>query len=306
MKALFVGVGSIGTRHIRDFYNVCVMHEKKPEIFVLRRKVTVLDQTIGQMVTQQITKVSENDFYDAIFITNPTNLHFEAVERLKDKGKFFFIEKPIFDNLSYDFDSLGLTSSNTYIAAPMRHTRIFRTFQSIVHEEKVFSARIICSSYLPEWRPNIDYRKNYSAIKEMGGGVCLDLVHEIDYMIGLFGLPQKSYCFHGKYSNLEISSDDLSVYIVEYPSMICEIHLDYFGRKYRRTCEIFTEYGTYVADFYAETIEKPNGEIIDCKDENDSEFKNEMIYFYNFISGSGLVINDPELALKTLGIALGE
>lgn len=306
MKVLFVGVGSIGTRHIKDFYNICYKNNIIPEIYVLRRKVTELDLIISDMVTMQLVEIPENVIYDAVFITNPTNLHFDMLKKLCNRGKYYFVEKPIFDHLNYDFESLGLSSSNTYVAAPMRHSKTFNRLKEIVKSERVFSARIICSSYLPEWRPNIDYRNNYSAIKEMGGGVALDLVHEIDYMIGLFGIPNKSHCFHGKYSNLEITSDDLSVYIVEYSDLICEIHLDYFGREYRRECELFTENGTYIANFYDEIIKKPDGSLVNCKDEINTDFINEMNYFYEFIMGSGVIVNDPEKALETLRIALGE
>ena len=73
------------------------------------------------------------------------------------------------------------------------------------------SARVICSSYLPDWRPGVDYRTVYSAHKALGGGVTIDLIHEWDYLVDLFGVPQKLYNFKGTYSDLEIDSDDLSV-----------------------------------------------------------------------------------------------
>lgn len=305
MKALFVGVGSIGTRHIFDFYEVCLSNGVKPEIYVLRREAGQLSPKIKDLVIQQLTELPKEDHYDVIFITNPTSLHYLSLKQLCKRGDYFFIEKPIFDNYTYDDSVLGIHDLNAYVAAPMRHTKIYKELKKIVDKREVFSSRIICSSYLPSWRPNIDYRMNYSARKEMGGGVCLDLIHEIDYMVGLFGLPKDCKCIHGKYSNLEITSDDLSVYIAVYPEMICEVHLDYFGRKYRRSCEVFTDEGTYIADFSAETIETPTGEVIDCTDIADSEFKNEMDYFYRFISGSGEVFNSPQLALNVLKISLG-
>ena len=36
-------------------------------------------------------------------------------------------------------------------------------------------------------RKNIDYTKIYTSKKNLGGGVLLDGVHEIDYLIYLFG-----------------------------------------------------------------------------------------------------------------------
>ena len=59
----------------------------------------------------------------------------------------------------------------------------------------VYSARVLCSSYLPGWRPGVDYRTVYSAHKDMGGGVTIDLIHEWDYLVELFGKPEKMYNF---------------------------------------------------------------------------------------------------------------
>ena len=93
----------------------------------------------------------------------------------------------------------------------------------------------------------------YSAHKDMGGGVTIDLIHEWDYLVELFGKPEKMYNFKGTYSHLEIDSDDLSVYIAQYPTLLCEVHLDYFGREYRRSIELLCKNGTVTADFGAGT-----------------------------------------------------
>lgn len=304
MKALFIGVGSIGTRHICDFYEICKRNGILPEIHVLRRRICELVDDLQDKVTKQILQIEED--YDVAFITNPTNLHFEALKKVKGKTKFYFIEKPIFDLLSYDMNELDINEKNSYVAAPMRHTVIYKKLKEIIFDKKIYSSRIICSSYLPEWRPNIDYRNNYSAKKNMGGGVSLDLIHEIDYMVDLFGFPRRVSRVCGKYSDLEIDSDDLSVYIADFGNMICEIHLDYFGREYRRQCEIFTDEGTYIADFKGEVINCPDGNIVNCKDVDSGEFKNEMEYFYGFISGAEVGMNSPQRAIKTLEIAIGD
>ena len=202
---------------------------------------------------------------------------------------------------------MNIDENNAYIACPLRHSSVYKKLKEIVDNNKVFSARIICSSYLPEWRPNIDYRKNYSAIKALGGGVSLDLIHEIDYMVGLFGFPDKTSNVHGKYSNLDIDSDDLSVYVAQYKDKICEVHLDYFGREYRRSAEVFTEKGTFVADFKAESIEQPDGLIIICSNGGKTNIYREMEYFLDFITNKSFEnMNPPQKAFKVLKITLGK
>lgn len=84
----------------------------------------------------------------------------------------------------------------------------------------------------------------YSAHKALGGGVTIDLIHEWDYLVDLFGVPETICNIHGKYSDLEIDSDDLSIYIAQYPTLLAEVHLDYFGRTYRRSIELFCKDGS--------------------------------------------------------------
>ena len=302
MKALFVGVGSIGRRHIKDFYAECEKNSIVPEIHVLRRQVGNLGDVEG-IVSRQITDMTDND-YDVVFITNPTNLHFEALKKCKGRVKWYFVEKPIFEKCNYNLADLGINDTNTYVAAPMRHTLVYKKLKELVENHKVFSARVICSSYLPEWRKGVDYREVYSARKEMGGGVNLDLIHEIDYVYDLFGEPNNVLGVSGKYSDLEISSNDLSTFIFQYSNNLCEIHLDYFGRKSIRTCEIYTHEGTYTVDFYGEVICFPDGSEWDCHVMDNEEFVKEMEYFYHFINGETASINPPSLALKTLETAL--
>lgn len=304
MKALFVGLGSICRRHVEDFYDECFARGVIPEIHVLRREITELG-CLGKFVTKQITSVTDAD-YDVVFITNPTRLHFESIKELESKGRFFFIEKPIADSLSYCFNDLNIDEYNTYVAAPMRHTRIYKQLKKIVTSHSVFASRIICSSYLPEWRPNIDYRNVYSAKKGLGGGVSLDLIHEIDYALDLFGKPEEIFNIKGHVSNLEIDSDDISAYLFRFHTSVCEMHLDYFGRKYTRICEIFTEEGTYVTDFFHECITCPDGTVVNWHVKDNEEFKEEMEYFLDFVTGKTKVnINSPANAIFDLQVALG-
>ena len=52
-------------------------------------------------------------------------------------------------------------------------------------------------------------------MKRMGGGVSLDLIHELDYLTYLLGVPKEIYNIRRQVSLLEIDSDDVSVYIAQ-------------------------------------------------------------------------------------------
>ena len=128
------------------------------------------------------------------------------------------------------------------MACPLRYTNVIQYLKETIDPKKVNSVSIISSSYLPDWRPGTDYRNTYSAHKNLGGGVAIDLIHEWDYLSFLFRYASKKWkSFMGKISNLEIDSDDYAIYIAKYTNdMIAELHLDYFGRKTIRAIEEFT------------------------------------------------------------------
>ena len=305
MKVLFVGIGSIGTRHLRNLHTVAAERGIELDVTALRSSPRPLPEDVAALINNQIMALDDT-VYDLAFITNPTTLHYSALKDLKGKSKFFFIEKPIFEDSIYDIDELGLTDENAYVACPMRYCGAYMKLKEILKDEKPFSVRIICSSYLPGWRPTQDYRKNYSAIKALGGGVTIDLIHELDYMTDLFGFPAESYNFKGTYSNLEIDSDDLSIYIARYQDKLCEVHLDYFGREYRRTCEVFVADGTIEAEFGQGSVKLADGTVINCNEEANMRFVREMRNVLDIMAGKAENINTPTKANKVLALTLGK
>lgn len=305
MNVLFVGLGSIGNRHSKNLKEIC--RERNIPIHI-----TALRSNLGSLKNCDFPQIDEMIYepdgrkYDVVFITNPTTLHYDAYKKLAGYADYFFIEKPIFANTSVTLEEAGMSDSNIYVAAPMRFTSTYMKLKEILSKTHIFSSRIICSSYLPDWRPGQDYREVYSAKKELGGGVGIDLIHEIDYMVDLFGFPKRFCTMRGRYSNLEINSNDLCTLLAEYDTHIAEVHLDYFGRTYRRNCECFTENGSVIADFGLGTVTLPSGEVIDCKDTVNDRYVREMNAFLDFIEGKGKNLNPPSLAFEVLKISRGE
>lgn len=130
--------------------------------------------------------------------------------------------------------------------------------------------------------PYQDYRKVYSSQKELGGGVSIDLIHEWDYLSYLFGFPEKLYNLQGKFSHLEINSEDLSIYIAKYEDKLLELHLDYLGRVSKRELEIYMDDDILIGDFIKKEIRysKSNEKFVF---NHIDPYMEEMRYFFKLI-----------------------
>lgn len=308
-KIAIVGFGSIGRRHLVNISKVLSLKNISFSIDLIRRDKK---KNIGYDMSNLIKNVFSSDDnipndYDIIFITNPTHLHYQTIKRYVSKTKHMFIEKPVFDDYNLSIDDLMLNENGVYyVACPLRYMRVIQYVKNEIDLSNVFSTRVICSSYLPNWRPDVDYKKAYSAHQDEGGGVSIDLIHEWDYIYYLFGYPEKTFNIKGKFSNLEIDSDDLSIYIAEYRSMLLELHLDYFGKKSIREIQLFTKEDTVTVDLINSEIRyMKSGSIISLDESRDEYQCREITCFLDIIEGLVENHNDIDTAIKTLKIAKG-
>lgn len=306
-KIAMVGLGSIGKRHLFNINKVLRSREIEYSFDLIRRKnSSFLDESLNEFISNIYIEHEyiPND-YDVIFITNPTYLHYDTIKEFSSKTKNMFIEKPVFDKTSMSVSDLSLDPKGIYyVACPLRYTEVIQYVKNNVDMESVYSARVICSSYLPDWRPGVDYRETYSAHLDQGGGVSIDLIHEWDYMMYLFGKPKQILNYRGKFSRLEIDSDDLSVYIAEYGNMLAEVHLDYFGRKPIRELQLFTADETIVADIINSEIRFLNeNKVIQFSEDRNSFQIKEIENFFDILEGKVNNENNIYTALATLKIA---
>lgn len=308
-KVLFIGIGSIAKRHIKNLTLLMEQRKESLQIDVFRSKYgNPLQEDIKPLITHEYyvqEEVPEN--YDVIFVTNPTQFHLQTIQSFHLKGSHFFIEKPLCTveqlknlNISWRFDSVY------YVAAPLRYSSVLRHVKAYIKPENVLSVRCISSSYLPEWRPGTDYRKTYSAHKELGGGVSIDLIHEWDYITFLFGFPNKVCNFIKKISELEINSDDIAVYIADFGHMLAEIHVDYIGRSPVRKMEIFTKDDTVICDLLESSVlYKRSKKQFTFGQQRDECQIEELKYFWDLIEKQKYGDENIEHACKTLAIAGG-
>jgi len=306
MKICFIGLGSIGTRHLRNIAQLLNQRNVSYRIDALRRGNATIPDDVAVLLHKEYREVDQlPDDYDIIFITNPTSLHYETVQSVMDKTKHMFIEKPVFEACNYNMEHLSFKDKGVYyVACPLRYSPVIQYIRELIKDEKVLSVRAISSSYLPDWRKGVDYRKVYSAKRELGGGVSLDLIHEWDYITYLFGMPEKVYNINGHYSELEIDSDDISIYMAKYKDKLAEIHVDYIGRKTTRKLELYCEEDVVSGDMITNTIHISGKYEKEIVLEKEDIYINEMNYFLDIIFNKADNSNDINHAYQVLELAI--
>lgn len=307
LKIIFIGLGSIAERHILNLCEILKSRNINYQIDVLRSSKSSISPNIKRNIKciyYDYKNVPEN--YDITFITNPTELHEKYVKKFSSKTKHMFIEKPVFSTTNIDFSQLNLNPKGIYyVACPLRYKDTIQYVRERIKLDNVISIRAICSTYLPNWRPHLDYRNTYSARKDLGGGVSIDLIHEWDYITYLVGFPTEIKTIISKKSNLDIDSDDIGIYIGSNDRTTYELHVDYYGRKEIREFELFTIDDTIKIDLINNTIVGSKINLQFIEERNDFQ-KKELNYFLDIITKGYENTNDIQRAVKVLKIAKGE
>lgn len=310
MKVLFTGTGSIGSRHIINLYNNCRAKNIPLTIDVIRYSNRILPDNIKTKIRNEINDDKKLDTsYDVLFVTEGTKTHFDTILKYRPICKHMFIEKPIFDTPYYPIEKITPLTPDAiyYVAAPIRFTHYYQKLKEVLNKNEIYSIRIIFSSYMPDWQANRDYRKSFRCSVNKGGGVDIDLIHEIDYMTSLLGKPQKVHRIAGKFSNLEMDACDLAIYMFEYPDKLVELHLDYFGRIRTRKVELYTKDDVIVVDFNEFKCYYLKSGKIESYNADDQFYQDEMDYFVNMITSENNIvnINTPQNAYETLKLSKG-
>jgi len=252
VKGLVVGGGSIGKRHLTNLITLGVklaLVESDSE----RRALVA-----AEFKVPAFSSIDEGLEWGPTFavLATPTHLHLEQALVAAGGGLDLFIEKPLSHTPEGLFDLLQEVERRKLVSLVGCNMR-FHPGPARVKEllearslGRVLFARIHAGSYLPDWRPGTDYRTNYAAQSETGGGCLLDCIHEIDLARWYLGEVQEVFCIAEHISSLEINTEDLAILVCRHQGGVwSEIHLDYVQRTYERGCQIVGERGSVFWDF---------------------------------------------------------
>lgn len=296
MKVLIIGLGSIAAKHI----NALNVVSTNNTFWALRSKSDA-NSIPGVINIYKWTDIPNN--LDFVIISNITSRHIETIRRCIELKVPLFIEKPPFDSMEGTKDVLSKIEKNgirTYTAFNFRFNPLIQWLKNNLVDKRIIEIQIYCGSYLPEWRPGRDYRKIYSAHEDLGGGVHLDLIHELDYTVWLFGSPQKLVSRKRKASDLEINSFDFAQYWLDYKDFNVTISLNYYRRDPKRQIEIVMHNTTWTADLLKSQITDFSGQIIFEDLANENTYVNQMRYFLKELNSGKHFMNDLADSTKLL------
>lgn len=314
MHFLVVGCGSIGQRHIRNLialgYKVCGCEK---DLLRARQVKKIYGIETFTDLEEALTKE-----YNGVFICTPTNSHITISIEIAKRGINLFIEKPFSNSLEKIDELLTIVNKKHLVVLVGCNTRFLPSFKltkRLIDENKIgkiLSVKAECGFYLPYWHPYEDYSKEYSANKDLGGGVIFDDIHEIDSLYWLFGEVKEVFCFADKVSNLDIDTEDLAEIFLKFKSgIIAQIHLDYLQRTYRRYYKFIGEKGIVIWDFIKQNVELYSKRTNQWKVYQESIYINreimfidEVKHFISCIKDKERSINDILLAKKVLEVAL--
>jgi predicted dehydrogenase len=199
-------------------------------------------------------------------ISSPASAHLEQASYLLGLGADVLVEKPLSTTLkgvAEVFNQALDSHSIIQVGYNLRYTKGLAELSRIINSGvlgKIQTVDIAVDQYLPDWRPNIDYRSSVSAQVALGGGVLLELSHEIDYALFLFGDIEVDGAVLGKTSPLEIDVEDVvevigRVQAGNHQSAILRIHLGMVSRARKRYCEVSGSEGNVRWNGVAGTVE---------------------------------------------------
>lgn len=189
-------------------------------------------------------------------IANPAPFHLQISDVLIREGCHVLVEKPLSIDTAGVVDFLkevkkrGVICQVGYNLRFVSSLQRFREFLCNNVIGRVMSVRCEVGHYLPLWRADYDYRESVSARRDLGGGVLLELSHEIDYLRWIFGEAVWVNATLSRQSNLEINVEDTAHLTIGFApdngghQLIASLNMDFIRHDNTRLCTAIGDKGS--------------------------------------------------------------
>jgi predicted dehydrogenase len=303
MNILIIGLGSIARKHLVALRQ----QDEEFRIYALRSKPgsSVINGVINIYALGELNGIH----LDFVIVSNPTAVHIPAIHAALAFHCPLFIEKPVYHTLEIEetLQRIKELEIVTYVACNLRFLKCLDFVKRELDRgsRRINEVNVYCGSYLPEWRPGTDFRKIYSANAELGGGVHIDLIHELDYLYWFFGMPGKVRALRKSQSGLCINACDYANYVLDYSTFCANVVLNYYRRDPKRTLELVFEDETWSVDLRANTVLSGERVLFSSPQTILDTYTDQLSYFIQLLkNGNKRSFNSINDAYNVLKICL--
>ncbi len=331
MRVLFCGLGGIGQRHLRNLRELLGNELEVHAYRVRRQKIKLLDDlSIAKGADLEVDyEITVHDTLesglvtkpDLVLICNPSNLHIPIAIAAARAGCNIFMEKPASNSLEGLSELQSIVSDKKLLCYVGYNLRFHPALQKIKYliEHKFFGdiigVQAEVGEYLPGWHKYEDYRDMYAARSDLGGGVILSQIHEMDLIFWFFGVPKSILCIGGKLSNFEIDVEDTAYSLMGYEGATgrfpITLHQDFIQRPPSRYFKVIGDKGIARADLIANKLEifDVNGSCVELNDfpgfKRNEMFLSQTKHLLDCIKKDVTPLVDLNEGVQSLVIALG-
>lgn len=249
-RIFFVGLGGAGQRHLRIFRQL-LPQTTEFSAFRSQFKTPLLkgdfsvdkSSTVEEKYNLKLFDTLEEGLDnqpDLIVISTPTAFHLEVAKKAAKNKTNLFIEKPFSNNLVgfEEFEREVLRNELCFFVSFQRRFHFFlRKIKYLISNKvvgEIVSARFNVTSFVPDWHPFENFKELYACRKDLGGGVLLTEIHELDLCCWYFGLPSSVYCLGGNYSGEIMDVEDTVHVTLDYGQFAASIDLSFMLKPNRR------------------------------------------------------------------------
>jgi predicted dehydrogenase len=250
---LHIGLGGTGQRHLRHLRATLgggLRHlawrqtQTTPLLnpdFSVDETTTLEERYDVENVASLADAISEKP--DLAVIATPSALHLEPAQILADAGVPILIEKPLSHNMSGVSrlaDTIRTNGQAFGIVFQRRFHPMIAKARDLVRSGelgRIQSAAFDVSSFVPEWHGYEDFHSLYAVRSDLGGGVLLTEIHEIDLCLWMFGVPGHVFCAGGNRGPHELDVEDTALVALDYGTFVASLDLSFMrkpvGRGFR-------------------------------------------------------------------------
>jgi predicted dehydrogenase len=245
MKCIVIGSGSIGLRHSKNLNTLGV------NVINLSWRRSGLDGVLSSIDSFQP---------DGIVIATATDIRLILVKVCAERDIPVYIEKPLsFHARDVDaiFEAAASISSRSMVGFMMRYHPIFQAIIDLKMDD-VFRFNFEIGYDVNKWRQNWRFSQSYAS-NEYGGGVLLDLCHELDMAYTL--LPGLHLDCVQALGHLDFPGVDMAALChLSTPSGHGTVAMDYLAPRSIRRLSLNNLTTCLDADFIKSTLTVDNGQ----------------------------------------------